>query len=558
LHSSTTITKTESHFFLLSISIVSVISVPLISFISYHDYPLVSAPVGLILLAIFGVGVISGIAEILGAYIVSGFLLSCALTLALDYTALDFLGNDGRTRLPALVLIFVAAFALNMRLRPNNFIIILVAFVAIGGAAILEGIIGISNQVPVYIGKKPEPPSGKHSRVILHLVLDEHIGLDGIPVDIEGGAETRALIEKFYLQHGFLLSSKAYSRYNDTADSISNMVNFDDSQQKWVHAAKYNSSGHIQVTENAYFEIMHSKGYNIHVYQADYLRYCDENTSFVAYCSTYNANSIKSIEPLAIDNRSKARFIVNSFLHESYIYKRSLLLYSEWLRPALFKSVDVRLPPWPKSGRRVGPIPAQKLLRDITADVLNSNSNRLVYAHLLTPHYPYIYDKNCKLRTPTSSWLDRKSSEPMLAVNNRRTREVRYSNYFEQLTCLYVELSDMLLAFASADMIDRITIIIQGDHGSRIGLNDPYENVVDSLVRDDLIDHFSTLWAVKGEGIDTGIDDTVKPLDRLLLETVAGSQDKKINHFFYLRRQPGRLHRIEGSPFEAMVDKFGQ
>ena len=72
-----------------------------------------------------------------------------------------------------------------MRMRPNIYIIVLVAFLAIGSAAILEGINRTSNQATTSVEPKTESSSEVSSNVILHLILDEHIGLDGIPMDIK-------------------------------------------------------------------------------------------------------------------------------------------------------------------------------------------------------------------------------------------------------------------------------------------------------------------------------------------------------------------------------------
>jgi len=46
-----------------------------------------------------------------------------------------------------------------------------------------------------------------------HLVLDGHIGIDGLPVDIEGGQELKQRIEAFYLKHGFRPFGRAFSKY---------------------------------------------------------------------------------------------------------------------------------------------------------------------------------------------------------------------------------------------------------------------------------------------------------------------------------------------------------
>lgn len=547
--------KVRSYFLLLSISIAIILIAPLIGFISFHGYSFGSAAVSFLFFAAIIIACISGLAEVMGAYIISAVIFSAALTFSIDYIALDFLSS--RIHLMILPMLFILMFILSLRMRPNIFIISLVAFSVISVGAIVEGVSKPPQEISEFSGEKLQAASQKRSKIMLHLVLDEHIGLDGIPLDIKGGSEVRKVIESFYERYGFRINSKAYSRYSRTTDSMSNLMNFDSSKKAGKYTSAIEPSGHIGITENKYFDAMNKDGYSIRVYQSDYFRYCDDRTSEVDYCLTYKSNSIKSMEPLALGHWTKSKFILNSFLQESFLYKRSNMMYSNIVRPKLYKLANVRLPEWSANGHRVGPIPAQQLLDSIELDVIASKSKTLIYAHLLTPHYPYVYDKSCQLRASVANWLDRNSTKPIAAENNKITREVRYSRYFEQITCLYSELSEMLQSFEKAGKMDDLTIIMHGDHGSRIGLNDPSDKSVDSLKRNDLVDYYSTLWAVRSEPFKAGVDIVAKPLEQLLLEVVVGRQEDDIDHYFYLRPSLQMdLPRIDGDPFVAMKDKF--
>ena len=59
--------------------------------------------------------------------------------------------------------------------------------------------------------KKPSAPPR-----IIHLIFDEHLGIEGIPTDIEGGAATKDLITRFYLKNGFQLFGGAFSHFFET------------------------------------------------------------------------------------------------------------------------------------------------------------------------------------------------------------------------------------------------------------------------------------------------------------------------------------------------------
>ena len=72
-------------------------------------------------------------------------------------------------------------------------------------------------------GVDPAPANGLPT--IVHIILDEHIGIEGIP-DVPDGRETKALIKSFFRSHGFRLFGHAYSRYADTRNSIPSMLNY--------------------------------------------------------------------------------------------------------------------------------------------------------------------------------------------------------------------------------------------------------------------------------------------------------------------------------------------
>ena len=68
----------------------------------------------------------------------------------------------------------------------------------------------------------------------------------------------------------------------------------------------------------------------------------------------------------------------------------------------------------------------------------------------------------------------------------------------------------------SANTYERATIVIHGDHGSRIGLVDPTATTMSRLTPADYADAFSILFAVKAPGIEAGIDSRMLPLASLM------------------------------------------
>jgi hypothetical protein len=72
-------------------------------------------------------------------------------------------------------------------------------------------------------------------------------------------------------------------------------------------------------------------------------------------------------------------------------------------------------------------------------------------------------------------------------------------------------------------LYDRMLIIVQGDHGSRIWLHPPIAANKDRLVPSDYTDAFSTLFAVKAPGLEPAYDTRTVAIQDLL-PAVASAQ----------------------------------
>ena len=61
---------------------------------------------------------------------------------------------------------------------------------------------------------------------IIHLILGEHIGIEGIPTSVHNGTAVRNELKQFYSNRGFRLYGRAFSQYRGTRESISSLLNF--------------------------------------------------------------------------------------------------------------------------------------------------------------------------------------------------------------------------------------------------------------------------------------------------------------------------------------------
>ncbi len=78
------------------------------------------------------------------------------------------------------------------------------------------------------------------------------------------------------------------------------------------------------------------------------------------------------------------------------------------------------------------------------------------------------------------------------------------------------KLQQLFDAMRHSGTFENATILIHGDHGSRISRIDPIAQNAAQLTVDDYMDSFSTLFAVKAPDIASAVDSRMLPLPQLL------------------------------------------
>jgi len=338
--------------------------------------------------------------------------------------------------------------------------------------------------------------------------------VEGLPVELPAANELRRRLKALFERYGFRLYGRAYSQYVDTANSIPNLLNFSTRDVTNAYFGGVQESSSLR--EDLYFERMAQKGYKLRIYQSDFISYCEAANVSPEFCLTYRQTGISAIAPLDLAVWQKMKFIGNSYLHRSLLVDRVKTVW-DWLSDS-----GLPLPEVHEGVRQLGPIPSQQVLDRLRRDVLDSGDGKLFFAHLVTPHYPYIYDSGCTMKPEISQWLIRRNDRfdnqaPM--GNSDESRQVRYENYIEQATCLAGQLDSFLQALSDNGVLSRATIVIQGDHGSRITRqNLKVANL--PLAPSDYLDGFSTLFAVRAPNVAPGYDPDPIPIARALAKVI--------------------------------------
>jgi hypothetical protein len=151
--------------------------------------------------------------------------------------------------------------------------------------------------------------------LVIHLVLDEQIGVEGIPAAFDPRGSVRALLKRVFLDQDFELFGRAFTQYYATEHSLSHLVSLSGSAPRNAGLI-----GARRPQRNVYFETMARRGYRIHVHQSDYFDFCTEQGDFeVDSCLTYTLESVKAIEAAPLRVLDKADVMVGMFARLSLV-----------------------------------------------------------------------------------------------------------------------------------------------------------------------------------------------------------------------------------------------
>lgn len=318
---------------------------------------------------------------------------------------------------------------------------------------------------------------------VLHIILDEQIGIEGLPANIPGANVTARFLKQFYRDHQFSLYGAAYSHFPDTKRSLSRLVNGSSEPDLSVFTKTVNDK--LQVRENAWFNALSQQGYSIRVYQSDYMDFCKPQGVQVQYCYTYASNSIQTLANIDVKRSYKLRIILHRFIARSTSYK---LVMRAW-RNAEQKKLVTTDEVW------LGGLSTYPVFKRIAQDMTRQANGVAFFAHLLLPHSSYIFDRNCLARSNPGTWFRNFDHLQTTLANSPASRQQRYKYYLDQVHCTHHALENLFRRMKQLGVYDHATIIVHGDHGSRIALNPAHKKSIEELTGTDLRDSYSTLMA---------------------------------------------------------------
>ena len=233
---------------------------PFLIFLDHFFYDWSDSSTLFSLVIMTGVSLMCSFMMVAGGRIWHSLIVSGLLTFFLD---IQFEWIEGAGLLAKYVWLGTAigVFTISWVLKENFFRIATVIFTVFFVVTLGQGFLS----KPAYNLHFKKPLSGTVAQSLprmIHLVLDAHIGIEGIPQDTALGQQMKADLKSFYQKNGFVVFGGAYSHYPLTFRSISHLLNFSASPYEatpqgdpfWVGREPY------RLLQNRYFELLSSQG----------------------------------------------------------------------------------------------------------------------------------------------------------------------------------------------------------------------------------------------------------------------------------------------------------
>jgi hypothetical protein len=483
------------------------------NYITYAEYSRFFPDILLIIVLLSGVALLlTGLLQIPSTTF-RVIIFTVLINIVIGEAIYEFGVADVSIRLVAMTITVLIVLGLVFCLRKHLNKVLIAAFLAMLFSTLVIG------QMERFGGDRPVNSvaiKGASKPIILHVILDEHIGLAGMTSDLPAGSTVRRAVRDFYLGAGFRLFANAYSPYFETSMSLASAMNFSEGMKpnKFLTDRLYGFS----LDQNRYLKEMSARGFQINVYQSNYFDLCNAQSVSIEKCTTYKPDSLSApeIEKLPLSSRMH---LVTSMYVSSMAVVRALKIIEHpvriWLQN---QGIDI-----PKLGfwhGRIGPLAVARTLSELENDLIHTKGTTLLLAHFLMPHYPYVYSADCEIRLPVSDW---KLRQPDNGRNTSQMRNERYRDYFDQLKCTMKKLTRLFDAMKRAGTFKDATIIIHGDHGSRINTTGTALPRRQAMSNSDYHDDFSTLFAIKSPDLAPAIDLRQLSLPRLLAFAAQGS-----------------------------------
>ncbi len=314
---------------------------PFVVFLKHNSYPYLTPETLLSYAGFAVVGGCLGFAAAVGGRITRSLLIALLVTLFIDIQ-FDLLPWWGKRVAAAFTVPFVLTWFLGN--HASRILSAVFATIIVSGLLLPAG--DDAPKVPA-----AADASASDQPVLVHLVLDEHIGIEGIPPEIERAREVKEKLVAFYVSNGFRLFGRAYSEYFNTYNSLSHVMNFSPGSYDVDLVAKTDGSYRWRMKRNEYLRRVRERGFRMHVSQTTYMSFCEDGQVTVYECEAGKLSTLESVAGLPLTVSWKIRVIFSLYVARSYLYKKLKKTNRQLHDFAHDHGVSVPLIAWEREGK---------------------------------------------------------------------------------------------------------------------------------------------------------------------------------------------------------------
>jgi hypothetical protein len=417
-------------------------------------YPIFSLEILIVVLALAAIAAVVG--TVLRHMPLYALNLVCASLAALSVHIYSGIHIGDAWSIGIAVAIFVLAIVLSE------------GFAVIASAAAVGSFAFAALNGPILIRNEPAKAQVTSAKpTVIHIILDEYGAHSSYPLDIIPKATVDKL-DLWYQTRGFVHAKQAYSTEQWTHRSVALMLNH---EVKNAESALRKNDPHLDLSSWNLNQASHlaalAASRRLSLVTTTYINIAaaTRNITNMGPVLTYDhsiPSPTLSVSGMALGDRMR----VMTALVSSWLYLRQKVsLYKYFLDQT---SVGNSVRAWQQAKDRLQPLTSTIVFQDLVQRTIPAaGRGEYIFAHLLLPHHPYVYDRSCNLR-PVADWLNpfRWPDKDTMA-----DRAQRYPLYLEQVECTLTKLDTLLAAIDRNPALSDATLILHGDHGTRIGMN---------------------------------------------------------------------------------------
>lgn len=333
------------------------------------------------------------------------------------------------------------------------------------GVIILSSVVLPSNsntQVSIVNGNARQ--SGQLPPMV-HVILDGQISINGLTGGIPNQQAAKDALAQTYSD--FEVFERGYSLFAQTKNSMASLMN-GQFQLPGDDLIEERGETH-RLLRNAWFNKLKRDGYNIHVYQSTWFDMCSD-MDLIASCYTYPVHGINPIQRSSLSGRQRFVLLAHKILADKGF--------------ALFAFPQLT------------PLPATEAFQQFRKDLAGAKNGDAFIVHILLPHEGYLYGPDCTL-LPPDKWGKLYIPGHRDAKWIKALRAKNYRHYLDQMACTNLRMKRLFQQLRRQGVYEETTIIIHGDHGSRITSRNPRDAFSKDISDGEIVDLYATHLAIK-------------------------------------------------------------